>query len=162
VASDRDAVLVLAGHGGLERDALVARARDRGIGERLRFTGWIDDRDLEGFYAAARAFVYPSLLEGFGMPLLEAMRRRVPVACSNVSALPEVAGDAAELFDPYDVEAIAAAVRRLLDDRERREELVTKGLERVPLFTWERAARATLALYRDVLGARNSTRTNHQ
>jgi glycosyltransferase involved in cell wall biosynthesis len=162
VVRDRDAVLVVVGHGGLERDSLVARARERGIEERLRFTGWVDERDLEGLYAAARVFVYPSLLEGFGLPLLEAMRRGVPVACSNVSAMPEVAGDAAELFDPYEAEAIAAAVARLLEDNARREELVARGRERVPRFTWERAARATLALYRDVIGARSSARTNHQ
>ena len=82
------------------------------------------------------------------MPILEAMRRDVPVACSNLSALPEVAGDAAELFDPHDVDAIAAAIRRLLDDDARRAELVERGRRRWPEFTWERAARGTLDVYR--------------
>jgi alpha-1,3-rhamnosyl/mannosyltransferase len=115
------------------------------------FTGWIDDSALEGFYAAASVFAYPTLMEGFGMPVLEAMRRRLPVACSNVSALPEVAGDAAEYFDPYDVESIAAALRRLLANPERRAELIALGLERCRRFTWEDTARRTLAVYRDVL-----------
>jgi alpha-1,3-rhamnosyl/mannosyltransferase len=121
------------------------------VGDRVLFTGWVDDADLEGFYAAATAFVYPSLMEGFGMPVLEAMRRGVPVACSDVSALPEVAGDAAELFDPRDPAAIAAALRTLLSDPQRRDELVRRGHERHPLFTWERAARETQAVYESVL-----------
>jgi glycosyltransferase involved in cell wall biosynthesis len=159
---DRPATLVLVGHGGLEQEALAARARERGVDDRLVFTGWIEARDLEGLYRAATLFVYPSLLEGFGMPVLEAMRRGVPVACSNVSALPEVAGDAAELFDPYDADAITAAMRRLLDDGERRAELIERGERRYPLFTWERAAEATLAVYREVVGERSSSRTTSQ
>ena len=110
VASDRDVRLVAVGHGGLEQDALRAAARAQGVGDRVVFTGWVDDEVVEGLYAAATVFAYPSLLEGFGLPILEAMRRDVPVACSNLSALPEVAGDAAELFDPHDVDAIAAAI----------------------------------------------------
>ena len=77
---------------------------------------WLEQEDLEGLYAAAAAFVFPSLYEGFGLPVLEAMRRGVPVACSDRSTLPEVAGDAALLFDPERVQAIADALTRLLDD----------------------------------------------
>jgi glycosyltransferase involved in cell wall biosynthesis len=154
--------LVIVGHAGLEQDALRARARELGVAEQVRFTGWIDERELEGLYAAADVFAYPSLIEGFGMPVLEAMRRELPVACSNVSALPEVAGDAAELFDPYDSNAIAEAVARLLDDDARRTELVARGRRRVTEFTWERAARGTLAVYRRALAQRSSTRTAPQ
>jgi glycosyltransferase involved in cell wall biosynthesis len=159
LAREREATLVIAGHGGLEQEALRDHAHALDIDERVRFTGWVEEQDLEGLYAAASLFVYPSLLEGFGMPLLEAMRRGVPVACSNTSALPEVAGEAAELFDPHDVGAIASAMRRLLDDHERREELVARGRLRYPRFSWERAAWTTLGVYRDVLAERSTSHT---
>ena len=162
VASERDVRLVAVGHGGLEQGSLRAAAAAHGVGDRVVFTGWVDDEVVEGLYAAAAVFAYPSLLEGFGLPILEAMRRDVPVACSNLSALPEVAGDAAELFDPLDVDAIAAAISRLLDDDGRRAELVERGRRRWPQFTWERAARGTLDVYRRVLGDRSSARTTAQ
>jgi alpha-1,3-rhamnosyl/mannosyltransferase len=149
-----DATLVVVGHAGLDQGALRERAAQLGLGDRVVFTGWVDDADLEGFYATATAFVYPTLMEGFGMPVLEAMRRGVPVACSNLSALPEVAGDAAELFDPRDPAAIAAAIQTLLSDPGRRAELIRRGHERYPQFTWERAAQETLAVYRSVLERR--------
>ena len=162
IAPRHDAALVIVGHAGLERDALLARAGAAGVADRVRFTGWIDESDLEGLYEAALVFAYPSLIEGFGMPVLEAMRRGLPVACSNVSALPEVAGDAAELFDPYDPAAIAAAIDRLLVDGARRDELIAKGRGRVPEFTWERAALGTLESYRRALGAPSRKRTARQ
>jgi len=162
IAPRHDAALVIVGHAGLERDALLARAGAAGVADRVRFTGWIDDSDLECLYEAASVLAYTSLIEGFGMPVLEAMRRGLPVACSNVSALPEVAGDAAELFDPYDPAAIAAAIDRLLVDGARRDELIAKGLRRVPEFTWERAALGTLESYRRALGAPSRKRTARQ
>jgi glycosyltransferase involved in cell wall biosynthesis len=162
LASGRDVRLVVAGHGGLEQDALRAAAQARGVGDQVVFTGWVDDAVVEGLYAAASVFAYPSLLEGFGLPILEAMRRDVPVACSNLSALPEIAGDAAELFDPHDVDAIACSIARLLDDEARRAELVARGRRRWTEFTWERAASATLDVYRRVLEARNRPRTAAQ
>jgi glycosyltransferase involved in cell wall biosynthesis len=148
-----DARLVVVGHAGREQEALRARAQTLGIAGHVRFAGWVGDEDLEGLYGAALVFVYPSLMEGFGLPILEAMRREVPVACSNVSALPEVAGEAAEYFDPYDVQSITAAMRRLLDSPERRAELIARGREQCRRFTWEDTARKTLAVYRDVLAA---------
>jgi glycosyltransferase involved in cell wall biosynthesis len=147
---DVPAVLVLVGHAGRTSDALRALAAELGVDVRL--TGWLEDRELEGLYRLADAFVYPSLYEGFGMPVLEAMRRGVPVACSNATSLPEVAGDAALLFDPTDVGAIAAAARTLLDDRERAAELVRRGRERAAGFGWDRTARAALASYDAALG----------
>jgi glycosyltransferase involved in cell wall biosynthesis len=146
-----DARLVVVGHAGRDQEALRERAGALGIGDRVVFTGWVEDPDLEGFYAAADVFVYPTLMEGFGMPVLEAMRREVPVACSNLSALPEIAGDAAEFFDPYDVESIAAALRTVLESPERRAELVGRGREQCRRFSWEETARQTLAVYREVL-----------
>jgi glycosyltransferase involved in cell wall biosynthesis len=151
--------LVVVGHAGRDQQALRDRAAALGIGERVVFTGWIEDADLEGFYAAADVFVYPTLMEGFGMPVLEAMRREVPVACSNVSALPEIAGDAAEFFDPYDVESIAAALRTVLESPERRAELVARGREQCRRFSWEDTARRTLAVYREVLGEPSDLRS---
>jgi alpha-1,3-rhamnosyl/mannosyltransferase len=113
----------------------------------VHFTGWVSAADLEGLYGLASVFAYPSLMEGFGSPVLEAMRRGVPVACSNVSSLPEVAGDAAELFDPLDTGAIAAAIRRLLEDGVRRDELIARGRDRTRVFTWEATARRWLEIY---------------
>jgi len=98
--------------------------------------------------------VLPSLIEGFALPVLEAMARDVPVACSNRPALPEVVGEAAILFDPEDQSAVTAATRRLLTDDDLRSRLVGLGRERVRLFPWERTAEATVASYRRAVEAR--------
>jgi glycosyltransferase involved in cell wall biosynthesis len=98
--------------------------------------------------------VFPSLYEGFGLPVLEAMARGVPVACSDGSSLPEVAGDAALLFDPEDTGAIRAAMERLLADRAERERLARRGRERAAAFTWERTAQLTAAAYARALSSR--------
>ena len=143
--------LVLAGHAGRETEALEAHAGNVGIGERMTLTGWVSDEDLEGLYRLASIAVYPSLFEGFGLPVLEAMARDLPLACSNTTALPEVAGDAADLFDPTDVDAIASAIRRLLDDDQHAAELVRRGRERVGQFTWERCAGGVWASYERAL-----------
>ena len=140
-------VLALVGHAGREGERLRALASELGISERVRMTGWLSDEDLEGLYRLAAGFVYPSLHEGFGMPVLEAMRRGTPVACADATSLPEVVGDAALLFDPHSVEAIAAAARVLLSDRERAADLVTRGRERAAGFGWERTARAAIESY---------------
>jgi glycosyltransferase involved in cell wall biosynthesis len=121
--------------------------------ERVRFLGWLDDRTLDGLYRAATCVVLPSLAEGFGLPVLEAMIRGVPVACSQGSALPEVAGDAALYFDPLDTGQIADAVRKLLGDGGLRERLREAGLERARGFSWEAAARATLESYERALAS---------
>jgi glycosyltransferase involved in cell wall biosynthesis len=139
--------LVIAGHAGRERDTLMAHARAGGVGDRVVLTGWVDAADLEGLYALAACCTYPSLHEGFGLPVLEAFARGVPVACSDATSLPEVAGDAAELFDPRDVDAMAAAVRRVLTDRARAAELVGRGRDRAGAFTWEAAAKGVLRTY---------------
>lgn len=132
---------------------LVARAGELGSSDRVRFLNWVDPADLEGLYAAATAFVFPSLYEGFGLPVLEAMARGVPVACSDRSSLPEVAGDAALLFDPEDVEAIRGVTERLLTDASLRERLRSAGLERAALFSWDRTAELTAACYQRAVAA---------
>jgi glycosyltransferase involved in cell wall biosynthesis len=130
-----------------ERD-LRALADELGVADRIRFPAWVSDEDLETLYADATCFVLPSFIEGFGLPVLEAMARGVPVACSERPALPEVAGDAALFFDPTDQSAVTGAIRRLLGDDRLREELSAKGLERARQFSWRRTAEETLASYR--------------
>lgn len=139
--------LVIAGHAGREHARLRALADGTGHGSRIALTEWVSDADLEALYAIATCCVYPSLLEGFGLPVLEAMARGVPIACADASSLPEVAGDAAELFDGRDVTAISRAIERLVDDRAHVRNLVERGFERVGAFTWERCAAATLESY---------------
>ena len=148
------AVLVLPGYSTPFENDLTALTRELGIEKRVRFLGWVSDADLEGLYAAAACFVFPSLAEGFGLPVLEAMERGVPVACSNVSSLPEIAGDAASYFDPLQVDAIAGAMNELLSDRAKAEELVRVGMERAGKFSWERAASETVASYERALNSR--------
>lgn len=147
LSGSTDASLVQVGWPATAGRALEDRARQLGIDDRVHFLGWVDDRTLEGLYSAACMLVQPSLAEGFGLPVLEAMRRGLPVACSNASALPEVAGDAAEMFDPRDTDAIAQALLRLLTDPGRREELVDRGRRRSQEFSWERTAEGMLAVY---------------
>ena len=117
----------------------------------VRFLGPVADADLPALYAAATVFVLPSLYEGFGLPVLEAMACGAAVACSNTSSLPEIAGDAALTFDPLDVEAMAEAIGRLLGDEELRDRMAQAGLAQAASFTWEKTAALTLAMYRQVL-----------
>jgi glycosyltransferase involved in cell wall biosynthesis len=142
-----DTTLVVTGHAGLEQDRLIALAESSGVGDRVVFTGWVSRDDLEGLYAASSIFVYPTLIEGFGLPVLEAMARGVPVACSNVSSLPEVAGEAALLFDPLDSAAIGRAISALLDDHALREQKIAAGRKWSATFTWQRTARQTIDTY---------------
>jgi glycosyltransferase involved in cell wall biosynthesis len=111
------------------------------------FTGYLTD-DLPAVYNLADLLLFPSLYEAFGMPVLEAMASACPVVTAKTGSLPEVVGDAARLVDPYDVEDIAAAARRVLSEPALREDLVERGLARVRHFSWERCARETLAVFR--------------
>ncbi|MCU1447877.1 MAG: glycosyltransferase family 4 protein [Acidimicrobiales bacterium] len=154
-SSTEEPALVLTGRMSSYAEAVKARARLLGVD--VVVPGFVDASDLEGLYGAATAVVLPSLHEGFGLPVLEAMQRGVPVACSDASSLPEVSGGAALLFDPTSTEAIAAACRRLLQDPLLREELVLRGRARAAELTWEKTARSTLAVYRRALANRRAS-----
>jgi glycosyltransferase involved in cell wall biosynthesis len=145
-------VLLLPGYPTDHERALRERAEELGVAADTRFLGWLDDRELEALYAVADAFVMPSLYEGFGLPVLEAMARGVPVACSDRSSLPEVAGDAALLFDPEDVGQIAAALAKLLADGATAARLRAAGLARAADFSWRRTAEETVASYVRAVG----------
>jgi glycosyltransferase involved in cell wall biosynthesis len=147
-------VLVVPGYATFHEDALVRRVTELGGGRRIRVTGWVDDEVLDGLYRAASFLVFPSFHEGFGLPVLEALARGTPVACSNASSLPEVAGDAALYFDPTDVDAIAAAMERLLTDAHLREQLRDAGPEQARKFSWQRAAAETYASYERAIARR--------
>jgi glycosyltransferase involved in cell wall biosynthesis len=140
-------VLVVPGYPTAHEAELRARAEALELAGDVRFPAWVSEAELEGLWSIARAFVFPSLYEGFGLPVLEAMARGVPVASSNASSLPEVAGEAALLFEPRDESAIAQALRRVMGDEALRERLRALGLARAREFTWERTARLTLDSY---------------
>jgi glycosyltransferase involved in cell wall biosynthesis len=120
------------------------------VAERVLLTDWVDDHHRAAALRGAQALAYPSLDEGFGLPLLEAMQAGVPVVAADVGAIPEVAGDAALLVDPLDVDALAGALATAVDDDTARAGLVARGHQRVDEFSWNRSARAMADLYRDV------------
>jgi alpha-1,3-rhamnosyl/mannosyltransferase len=151
VAEDPEAVLVVAGRWLPEHDEPQVRARELGLEARnLRWLGPIPGDDLPLLYTAATLFVFPSLYEGFGLPPLEAMACGTPVACSAVSSLPEVVGDAAVTFDPTSVSSIADALIRLWSHANLLMDLWARGIRRAQRFTWGDAARQTLDLYRRI------------
>jgi glycosyltransferase involved in cell wall biosynthesis len=150
----RRPLLVVPGYPTPYEDELREHARAAGVAGDVRWPAWLPDADLEGLYGLARLVAFPSLYEGFGLPVLEAMARGVPVACSNRSSLPEVAGDAALLFNPEDAAAIRAAIERGLADEPLRERLVARGRERAAAFSWDRTADGTAAVYRRALSQR--------
>ncbi len=148
-----DVVLVLPGAPTHYEAHLRRLASDSGLASRVVFPEWVSDEDLEGLYRLATCFALASEIEGFGLPVLEAMARGVPVACSDRSSLPEVAGGAAVLFDPGDQAGVTGALTRILGDERLRAELVSEGLSRASDFTWERTARETVASYRRAINA---------
>lgn len=150
VSGQRSAVpLILAGRAGWLSGPIMTLAQAHNV----RVLDYVPDEDLAGLYSGAAAFVFPSLYEGFGFPVLEAMACGVPVICSNTSSLPEVAGQAAVLVDPLDPQAIAAAIEQVLADASLRDRLIGQGYEQIQKFSWAAAARETLAVLERV-GAR--------
>ncbi len=138
--------LVLAGADGWGLDELERELAAGGPGAIVR-TGFVEAADLDALYRSADAFVYPSMYEGFGLPVLEAMTRGVPVVTSNASSLPEVAGDAAILVDPRSIDQLEDAIARVADDRELAARLSSAGVRRAATFSWNETARLTLAAY---------------
>jgi glycosyltransferase involved in cell wall biosynthesis len=149
-ASKIDLHLVIAGGRGWLEDPIYEAVRASRMQDYVHFIGFADERDLSALYSAAECFVFPSLYEGFGLPILEAMACGTPVVTSNVSSLPEAAGDAALMIDPYDVEAITHAIQKLLFDKETRQQTISKGFDHIQGFTWERSARQLMAIYRNM------------
>lgn len=144
--------LVLAGSLGWGYSGLLQKIEATDNRGSIRLPGYVDDADLPTLYSAATVFAYPSQYEGFGLPVLEAMACEAPVITSSVSSLPEVAGDAAVMVDPDDVDALASNLRSLVEDRGLRERLSRHGRERAKRFTWSNAAQKTLAVYEQVSG----------
>ncbi|MHB8882705.1 MAG: glycosyltransferase family 4 protein [Thermodesulfovibrionales bacterium] len=142
--------LVLAGGNGKDADLIHQRIRELGSGANIVCTGYVRDEDLPFLYNAATVFCFPSLYEGFGLPVLEAMACGCPVVTSNTSSLPEVAGDAALLVDPVRSSDIAEAMYLMITNKQLNRAYAEKGLQRAKCYTWERAAHELLAIIRMV------------
>lgn len=143
--------LVLCGSRGNATDKILEKCRELRIIESVILTGYTDEEDVPAIYSMADLFVFPSLSEGFGIPPLEAMKCETPVACSDNTSMPEVCGDAAIYFNCYDTKSIAEAMYRILNDGILRDSLRQKGLLQASKFSWEKAARETIAIYNELL-----------
>jgi len=146
-----DVHLVIAGGRGWLEDPIYRTIEAVHMQEYVHFIGFADDADLPALYSAAVCFAFPSLYEGFGFPVLEAMACGTPVLTSTLSSLPEVAGDAALMVDPYSTEAIASALERLIVDSDLREQLVRRGFEQAQRFTWSASAETLRRIYYSLL-----------
>jgi glycosyltransferase involved in cell wall biosynthesis len=142
--------LVIAGKNTWYSDRIVEAARRSGMADRISFVGFVPDENLLDLYNACDCFAFPSLYEGFGLPILEAMACGRAVVCSNRASIPEVAGEAGTAFDPTDEQDIANALASILQDPERRARMERLGLNRAAQFTWRKAAEQTLEVYRQV------------
>jgi glycosyltransferase involved in cell wall biosynthesis len=142
--------LVVIGGQGWRNTEIFRKADELALEDDLTFLGYVPDEDLPSLISGALAFVYPSLYEGFGLPPLEAMACGTPVVTSDVASLPEVVGDAAVMVDPYDTDALATAIARVVESPDLRQELSERGMKRAGLFSWEKTARQTVKVYEDV------------
>jgi len=147
--------LVIVGRKGWLYDTLFARIRELGLDDEILFTGFVPDEELPSIYSRAAVFAYLSLFEGFGLPPLEAMACGVPVITSDTTSLPEVVGDAGIALPPTDVPRVRDALGTVLGDSNLRATMRQKGVERSRRFSWEAAARETLAVYMSVLSAKS-------
>ena len=142
--------LVIIGKTVWSYEGIFAKVSEAGMEDGVVFTGFVPDEHLRALYQGAEIFVFPSLYEGFGLPVLEAMASGLPVACSRESTLPEVVGEAGLLFDPLDIEAIKGSMNQLLEDEGLRERLRQDGLERAKTFSWKEAAEKTVQVYKRI------------
>jgi len=145
----RNFQLILAGLRGFHAEAIEQMVEEMVLRDCVQITGWVSREKLHSLYRRAQAFVYPSTFEGFGMPVLEALSAGIPVACSDIPPLREVAGEAALYFDPLNEDDIAAAIERIMTDLPLQEGLAKAGRERSRPFTWERCAEQTLKVLID-------------
>lgn len=147
--------LVIVGKKGWMYDEIVGKSRELGIEKDVIFTGFVPDEDLPLLYEHATCFCLPSLYEGFGFPVLEAMKYGCPVVVSNVSSLPEVAGDAAIFIDPYSIDSIAEGLKKAVSmGNKDRDALIEKGKKQVKKFTWEKAAKQTIEILENVANSK--------
>jgi len=156
--TDRSPQLVIAGKMGWLNDELMAMVRRSSFRNRICFTGYLEDTDLRALYSSCSVFVYPSLYEGFGLPTLEAMACGAAVVTSRIPAIVETVGSAASFVNPTDINELAAAIVKLLRDKQARETLSRLGQEHARQFTWERTARATMEVYQHALKTWNNKR----
>jgi glycosyltransferase involved in cell wall biosynthesis len=154
IAPDYPGQLVLAGRKGWLYDEIFERVQQLNLGERVKFPGFIPEEDKAALIRGARLYLYPSLYEGFGLPLLEAMACGTPILTSNLSSMPEIVGEAALLVDPHQVEAIAGGIKQLLFDPALCQRLVQRGFERLAIFSWSKAAEQTLDILIQAASAR--------
>ena len=145
--------LVVAGGQGWLMDETFSFLKESGLNEHLRLTGYLNDQELQALYSSCKAFIYPSLYEGFGLPPLEAMACGAPVIATRIPALQETLADAAILLEPVDVDGLARAIISILENDDRRRELSSSGLEQAAQYSWERAAQLTYEIYRRVASA---------
>lgn len=145
-----DLKLVLVGSKGWLYEGFFQKIDDLKMGEQVIFPGYVPDVDLPAFYGAAEVAVMPSVYEGFGLPVLEALACGTPVASSHAASLPELGGDAVQYFDPLNVEEMAAVLDKILDDAALQAQMREVGLRQAALFSWDRAARETLAVYQQL------------
>jgi len=142
--------LVLAGKRGWLAEPIFRRVEELGLSQAVRFLGYVEDADLAALLSGAACFAFPSLYEGFGFPVLEAQACGTPVAASNVSSIPEVAGDGALFVDAHDTTALAEALARVLSDEALRADLIARGLANVQRFSWRHCAEQTLVILEQV------------
>lgn len=148
---NHDIQLVIAGGKGWLEDKMYKTIEETGLSNYVKLIGFADEADLPTLYSEAICLAFPSLYEGFGLPVLESMACGTPVITSNVSSLPEVAGNDALLVDPYDVKQLVNALERILTDTELRQKLIESGLQRVKSFTWKRSAQQLSSIYQKIL-----------
>lgn len=143
--------IIVAGNKGWLNSQLFSFVEENNLKDKVKFLGFVDENDLPTLYSLATIFIYPSFYEGFGLPVIEAMAGGCPVICSNTSSLPEVAGNAAELIDPYNQSQFNQALKNLLTDEKKREKMREKGLKHCRDFSWRKCARQTLDIYQNLL-----------